>query len=76
MRKNICVLSAAAAFLMLLSSAYAIHGQENARVTGTYTNMSFIPEAGDVVGEELRIVVTFNGYQAPFKTRKAYRGRS
>jgi hypothetical protein len=33
------------------------------RVTGTYTNMSFNKEGGDLLGQELKIVATRRGYQ-------------
>lgn len=33
------------------------------RVTGTYTNMYYNTEGGDVIGDEIRIVYTRNGYQ-------------
>ena len=74
MRKNMCVLSAAAALLMLLSSTYATRGQEKTRVTGTYTNMRYIPEAGDVVGEELLIVRISTGYQGAFQDAEGVPG--
>lgn len=33
------------------------------RVTGTYSNMNYNTEGGDVLGDEVRIVYTRNGYQ-------------
>jgi hypothetical protein len=35
----------------------------NIRLTGTYTNMYFHREAGDLLGEEIKIVKTRQGYQ-------------
>jgi hypothetical protein len=35
----------------------------NTRITGTYTNMIYHQEAGDLLGEELKIVMTRKGYQ-------------
>jgi hypothetical protein len=37
--------------------------QKQFRVTGTYTNMYYNAEGGDVIGDEIRIVQTRNGYQ-------------
>ena len=37
--------------------------QKPFRVTGTYTNMYYNAEGGDVIGDEIRIVYTRNGYQ-------------
>jgi hypothetical protein len=34
------------------------HAQQSSRVTGTYTNMYYNREGGDVLGEELKIVLT------------------
>jgi hypothetical protein len=38
-------------------------GQNAQRITGTYTNMYFNKEGGDVLGEEIKIVHTRSGYQ-------------
>ncbi len=37
--------------------------QSSKRITGTYTSMHFNEEGGDVLGEELKIVVGKQGYQ-------------
>jgi len=37
--------------------------QKQVRVTGTYTNMYYNAEGGDVLGDEIKIVYTRNGYQ-------------
>lgn len=47
--------------LLALGSWQALRAQDAPRITGTYTNMSYIEEAGDVVGEELKIVVVQGG---------------
>jgi hypothetical protein len=39
-------------------------GQKGLRVTGTYTNMYYNEEGGDLLGDEIRIVGTSTGYQA------------
>jgi hypothetical protein len=39
------------------------HGQKAPRITGTYTDMYYNREGGDVLGEEIRIVYTSRGYQ-------------
>ena len=68
MWKNIYTLRAAAALFVLLCSTYAtIRGQGKTRITGTYTSMQYIPEAGDVIGEELHIVWTSTGYQGAYQ---------
>jgi hypothetical protein len=56
-----------ALYLMLLGGSLFLGGQEvlgaqNAsRITGTYTNMYYNKEGGDVLGEELKVVVTQGG---------------
>jgi hypothetical protein len=37
--------------------------QKPFRPTGTYSNMYYNAEAGDVIGDEIKIVFTRNGYQ-------------
>lgn len=37
--------------------------QKPVRITGTYTNMYYNSEGGDVIGDEIRIVNTRKGYQ-------------
>ena len=55
---------------LLALTATAIFGQtkppslqKTFRATGTYSNMYYNAEAGDVIGDEIKIVYTRNGYQ-------------
>ncbi len=50
--------------LLLFGFAPASCAQQAAKVTGTYTNMHFNKEGGDLLGQELKIVLTRKGYQA------------
>jgi hypothetical protein len=38
--------------------------QASVRITGTYSDMGYVEESGDVIGTELRIVGTSGGYEA------------
>jgi hypothetical protein len=44
------------------------------RITGTYTNLEFNKEGGDLLGEELRIVNTRSGYQGVFQNAEGGAG--
>jgi hypothetical protein len=46
--------------LIIIPSSIAEHAS---KVTGTYTNMQFNNEGGDLLGQELKIVLTRKGYQ-------------
>ncbi|SRR6266404_3107047 len=46
-----------------LGSVGVVHAQNTRRLTGTYTNMSFHKEGWQILGEEIRIVLTQKGYQ-------------
>jgi len=46
-------------------SAIAQNGEP--RITGTYTNMRYNEEAGDLLGEEIKIVPGSEGYQGAFQ---------
>jgi hypothetical protein len=48
--------------LVFLGTGHAPHAQNDVRVTGTYTDMYYNEEAGDVLGEELKIVDTRGGH--------------
>jgi len=49
--------------VVLLGVAERGLSQEEPRVTGTYTDMSFNEEGGDVLGEEIKVVYTSSGFQ-------------
>jgi hypothetical protein len=49
--------------LLLFGFAPASCAQQTAKITGTYTNMHFNREGGDLLGQELKIVRTRKGYQ-------------
>src|SRR5580704_7891330 len=53
----------------------ASHAQSDVRITGTYTNMYYNKEGGDVLGEELKIVDTPGGhYQGALQFAKGEPG--
>lgn len=67
--------SVPAVFILLLALTCPwIHGQEKARITGTYTSMQYIPEAGDIFGEELHIVMGWTGYQGAYQDAEGVPG--
>jgi hypothetical protein len=63
---------ATALVLGLLCSANA---QNSPKITGTYSDMRFVPGAGDVIGHELKIVVTRGGYQGALQMAEGAPGR-
>src|SRR4051812_24071495 len=54
--------------LMLMVTSYAQPRPATKKPTGTYSNMYFNEEGGDVLGEELKIVQARSGYQAVLQT--------
>lgn len=48
--------------------------QVEPRITGKYSNMQYVPEAGDVVGYELRIVYTAVGLQGTLQVAEGVPG--
>jgi len=48
--------------LICLGIGHAPHAQSDVKITGTYTNMYYNKEGGDVLGEELKIVDTTGGH--------------
>ena len=56
--------------LMLLSTLTVVTqvcADPKVKLTGTFTDMSYNQEGGDVVGHELRIVVTTAGYEGIYQ---------
>lgn len=49
--------------VFVLSQTGQAQQQETPRITGTYSNMYYNQEGGDVLGDEIRIVATPKGYQ-------------
>ncbi len=45
----------------------AVFAQRPASATGTFSSMYFHPEAGDLLGTEIRIVYTRNGFQGTYQ---------
>jgi hypothetical protein len=68
---NLTVIRAAMIVLLLASALMLVAGtptsQLSTKITGTYTNMYFNQEGGDLLGEELRIVAVPGGYQGTFQ---------
>jgi hypothetical protein len=75
MRANFltCIL-VAAIVLLVLSDGQSTQSRPLLRITGRYTNMHLIEEAGDVLGFELKIVFTGGRFQGALQI--AERGRS
>ena len=48
----------------ILTGPSFVEAQKPPRITGTYTNMHYVAEAGDVIGYEIKIVFTGDGFQA------------
>lgn len=48
---------------LLVLTLLSIRAGEASRITGTYTSMHFNKEGGDLLGQELKIVLTRKGYQ-------------
>jgi hypothetical protein len=53
MKRALLILATALTFFIVV--AIAIHGQKPPRITGTYSNMYFNEEGGDVSGEGSRL---------------------
>ena len=49
---------------LLLAVAASVAAQSEVRPTGTFSNLHFHAEGGDLLGTEVKIVLTRNGYQA------------
>ena len=59
---------------LLFAPARPLNAQKPPRITGTYTNMSYIKEAGDVVGYEIKIVFTGGGFQGALQIAEGVPG--
>jgi hypothetical protein len=59
---TLCVLLASGPVVSLLLSE-TVRAQNAPRITGTYSNMYFNQEGGDLLGDEVRIVAASGGYQ-------------
>jgi len=68
---NSTIIRPAVIISILVGAAILVAGtpasQNSMRITGTYTNMYFNQEGGDLLGEELRIVAVSGGYQGTFQ---------
>jgi hypothetical protein len=55
--------SALTTVFLFLGLASFSNAQQTPKITGTYTSMRFNKEGGDLLGQELKIVLTRKGYQ-------------
>ena len=60
---------------MYVTLTLTLGGQTAPRITGTYTNMSYIKEAGDVVGYEIKIVFTEDAFQGALQIAEGVPGK-
>jgi hypothetical protein len=58
----------------ILVSPSFVEAQEPPRITGTYTNMHYVAEAGDVIGYEIKIVFTGDRFQAAIQVAEGVPG--
>jgi len=59
------------ASIIILSQVFQIacsYARDEIRKTGTFTNLSYHVEAGDLLGYEIRIVYTRSGYEGTFQS--------
>jgi len=61
-------------FVFLTLTPFLI-GQTSRNITGTYTNMSYIEDAGDVVGYEIKIVFIGDGFQGALQIAEGVPGK-
>jgi hypothetical protein len=55
-------------FILLILTQFCFgYATDNLKKTGTFTNMVYNKEAGDLLGFEVRIVFTRNGYEGTFQ---------
>jgi hypothetical protein len=58
----------------ILTSPSSVEGQKSPRITGTYTNMHYVAEPGDVIGYEIKIVFTGDKFQAALQIAEGVPG--
>src|SRR6266852_1007446 len=58
----------------ILTSPSSTEAQKPPRITGTYTNMHYVAEAGDVIGYEIKIVFTGDKFQAALQIAEGVPG--
>jgi hypothetical protein len=51
-------------FVLLISVSSLSYGEENVKRTGTFSDLAYHSESGDLVGVEIRIIYSASGYQA------------
>jgi hypothetical protein len=69
---SVCVLFVV---VLVLSHGQPMRARPTPRVTGTYTDMHFIKEAGDVVGDELKIAYAGGGFQGVLQIAEGEPGK-
>jgi hypothetical protein len=67
-------LAVALIVIALFGTLEATSAQKALRITGTYTDMHFNEEGGDVLGKEVRIAVTPQGYQGVLQSAEGVPG--
>lgn len=67
-------LASLAIVLSLLFGSARLEAQTPPRITGTYTNMYYNQEGGDVLGYELKIVYTGAGFQGALQIAEGVPG--
>lgn len=64
----------ASLFLFFLGARTSGQTQKLPRITGTYSNMSYIQNAGDVIGYEIKIVFTGGRFQGALQIAEGVPG--
>jgi len=55
------------AFILILVFPLLAFGKENIKITGTYSDLYYNEEGGDLLGCEIRIVAAKDGYEGTFQ---------
>lgn len=63
-RQFMSILFVAIGLCVFLSHGDSARADQQARITGTYSDMHYIQEAGDILGTEIKIVFTGSKFQA------------